>query len=79
MRSSLRATLALLVAAVLLPATTLTATAAEANDTPADAAATQLGQTYAQESSPLPAEHALLPAAAAACRRSQHGPLLQGP
>lgn len=49
MRSSLRATLALLVAAVLLPATTLTATAAEANDTPADAVATLLGQTYEQD------------------------------
>lgn len=49
MRSSLRATLALFVAAVLLPATTLTATAAEANDTPAGAVATLLGETYEQD------------------------------
>ena len=49
MRSSLRATLALLVAAVLLPSTTLTATAAAANDIPADAAETLLGQTYEQD------------------------------
>lgn len=49
MRTSLRATLTLFAAAILLPATAMTATAALTNDTPSGAIAMTLGQTYTQD------------------------------
>lgn len=49
MRSPLRATMAFLAAAVLLPVTALTATAAVDNDTPEAAIPTELGTIYTQD------------------------------
>lgn len=48
MRPSLRATLALIAATILLLATALTASAAVSNDTPSDAIPVTLGETYTQ-------------------------------